>query len=161
MHEQTTSNLLAGIWRQLVLGKPIASTSLLVVRKLFQKHSEKRTKPELAQIHEVVRLAIAQWSRVYIVVDALDETPEDNRQRLLKYLTDLGPAVCLMLTSRHDVSLRNITTERFDIRVPEEDIQKYVEHQINESTQLSLYIETRLQLREEIIAKILENADRM
>ncbi|KAJ7291196.1 ankyrin repeat-containing domain protein [Mycena rebaudengoi] len=158
-HEQTTSNLLAGIWRQLVLGKPIASTSL--VRKLFQKHSEKRTKPELAQIHEVVRLAIAEWSRVYIVVDALDETLEDNRQRLLKYLTDLGPDVCLMLTSRYDVSLPNITAEMFEIRVPEEDIQKYVEHQINESTQLSLYVGTCSQLHEEIIAKILENADRM
>ncbi|KAJ7291204.1 ankyrin repeat-containing domain protein [Mycena rebaudengoi] len=158
-HEQTTSNLLAGVWRQLVLGKPIASTSL--VCKLFNEHSEKRTKPELAQIHEIVRLAIAEWSRVYIVVDALDETPEDNRHRLLKYLTNLGPAVCLMLTSRHDVSLQNITTERFDICVPEEDIQKYVEHQINESTQLSLYVGTCSQLREEIIAKILENADRM
>jgi hypothetical protein len=106
-----------------VLGKPIASTSL--VHKLFQKHSKKRTKPEPAQIHEVVRLAITEWSRVYIVVDALDETPEDNRQYLLNYLTDMGPDVYLMLTSRYDVSLPNITAEMFDIRVPEEDIQKY------------------------------------
>ncbi|KAJ7291164.1 ankyrin repeat-containing domain protein [Mycena rebaudengoi] len=158
-HEQTTSNLLAGIWRQLVLGKPIASTSL--VHKLFQKHSEKGTKPELAQIHEVVRLAIAEWSRVYIVVDALDETPEDNRQCLLDYLTDTGPTVYLMLTSRHDVSLRNITAEMFEIRVPEEDIQTYVEQQINKSTRLSLHVGTCSQLREEIIAKILDNADRM
>ncbi|KAJ7291257.1 ankyrin repeat-containing domain protein [Mycena rebaudengoi] len=158
-HEQTMSNLLAGVWRQLVLGKSIASTSL--VRKLFQKHSEKRTKPEPAQIHEVVRLAIAEWSKVYIVVDALDEMPEDNRHRLLNYLTNMGPAVCLMLTSRHDVSLPNITAETFEIRVPEEDIQKYVEHRIKESTQLSLHVKTCSQLREEIIAKILENADRM
>ncbi|KAJ7283608.1 hypothetical protein C8J57DRAFT_739671 [Mycena rebaudengoi] len=159
IHAQTTSNLLAGVWRQLVLGEPIASTSL--VRKLFQKHFEKRTKPELAQIHEVVRLAIAKWSRVYIVVDALDETPEDNRQCLLDYLTDMGPTVYLMLTSRHDVSLRNITAEMFEIRVPEEDIQKYVEQQINKSTRLSLHVGTSSQLRKEIITKILENADRM
>ncbi|KAJ7291186.1 ankyrin repeat-containing domain protein [Mycena rebaudengoi] len=159
IHAQTTSNLLAGVWRQLVLGKPIASTSL--VHKLFQKHSEKHTKPELAQIHEVVRLAIVEWSRVYIIVDALDETPEDNQQCLLDYLTDMGPTVCLMLTSRHDVSLPNITAETFEICVPEEDIQKYVEHQINKSRQLSLHVGTSLQLREEIITKILENADRM
>ncbi|KAJ7291243.1 ankyrin repeat-containing domain protein [Mycena rebaudengoi] len=73
----------------------------------------------------------------------------------------MGPTVCLMLTSRHDVSLRNITAETFEIRVPEEDIQKYVEHQINKSTRLSLHVGTCSQLREEIIAKILANADRM
>ncbi|KAJ7291254.1 ankyrin repeat-containing domain protein, partial [Mycena rebaudengoi] len=154
-HEQTTSNLLASIWGQLVLGKPIASTSL--VHKLFQKHSKKRTKPEPAQIHEVVRLAITEWSRVYIVVDALDETPEDNWQYLLNYLTDMGPDVYLMLTSRYDVSLPNITAEMFDIRVPEEDIQKYVEHQIN----VRLSVTTSSQLCKEIIAKILENAGGM
>ncbi|KAJ7291119.1 ankyrin repeat-containing domain protein [Mycena rebaudengoi] len=154
-HAQTTSNLLAGVWQQLVSGKQIASTSL--VHQLFQKHSEKGTKPELAQIHELVRLAITEWSRVYIVVDALDETPEDNRQCLLNYLTDMGPNVCLMLTLRHDVSLRNITAETFEIRVPEEDIQKYVEHQIN----VRLSVTTSSQLRKEIVAKILENVDRM
>ncbi|KAJ7167388.1 ankyrin repeat-containing domain protein [Mycena crocata] len=156
---QTPYNLLAAVWRQLVLRKPIAAGSK--VQELFRAHSEKRTRPELAEIDEVLRSAVIEWTKVYIVVDALDETPEGNRHTLLNYLTNLGPAVCLMLTSRHDVSLPKINADTLEIRVPEGDIQTYLKEQINRSTRLTSVLAGNSELRDEIVSKVQSNADRM
>ncbi|KAJ7145199.1 hypothetical protein C8R43DRAFT_1197445 [Mycena crocata] len=156
---QTPFNLLAAVWRQLVWSKPIASD--YKVQRLFQAYSEKRTKPDLTEIHEILRSVVAQWNRVYIVIDALDETPDNNRQTLLDYLANLGPTVCLMLTSRHDVALQNINAEILEIRVPEVDIQTYVKEKINESRRLTSVLERNLELRDDIASKVQSSADRM
>ncbi|KAJ7158283.1 ankyrin repeat-containing domain protein [Mycena crocata] len=152
---QTPSNLLAAVWRQLVLNNPIAE-----VLKLFRMHSKKRTRPELAEIHDVLRSVVAQWAKVYIVVDALDETSEDTRKTLLDYLTKLGPTVCLMLTSRPNISLPKINPDILEIHVPEDDIQTYVKEQINNSGDLALVVESS-DFRDIIIAKIVDNVDGM
>jgi hypothetical protein len=112
-------------------------------------------------MYEVLRAVVAQWSMVYIVVDALDETPEDNRLTLLDYLTNLGPTVFLMLTSRHDVSLPKINAVILDISSPERDIESYVRAQIIQSTHLTSVLDGTLNLQEEIIANIVRNADGM
>ncbi|KAJ7138359.1 ankyrin repeat-containing domain protein [Mycena epipterygia] len=155
---QTPSNLLAGLWRQLILGKAITSTSM--VQDLYKRHSEQRTRPGLADIFEVLRAAIAEWAKVYILVDALDEYPEDDRNILLEQLILLGPSVCLMLTARpHIDPLPN--AETIDIRGTEEDIHKYVNDQINKSSLLSLHVKRCPELREQITSKVLDSVDGM
>ncbi|KAJ7145175.1 ankyrin repeat-containing domain protein [Mycena crocata] len=133
---QTPFNLLAAVWRQLVWSKPIAPNSK--VQRLFRAYSEKRTKPDLTEIYEILRSVVAQWNRVYIVIDALDETPDNNRQTLLDYLANLGPTVCLMLTSRPNISLPKVDTETIEIRVPDADIQTYVKKKKSANPRASL-----------------------
>ncbi|KAJ7138321.1 ankyrin repeat-containing domain protein [Mycena epipterygia] len=155
---QTLSNLLTGLWRQLILGKAITSTSM--VQDLYKRHSEQCTRPGLADIFEVLQAAIAEWAKVYILVDALDEYPEDDRNILLEQLISLGPTVCLMLTARpHIDPLPN--AETIDIRGTEEDIRKYVNDQINKSSLLSLHVKRCPELREQITSKVLDSVDGM
>ncbi|KAJ7696962.1 hypothetical protein B0H17DRAFT_1266668 [Mycena rosella] len=155
---QTPSNLLASLLSQLVLDKTIASTSAVQIQKMFQQHSPKRTRPELAEISEILSLVVAEWSKVYIIVDGLDEYPVDDQKTLLEHLTAMG--VCLMLTSRHNVTLPNIDAETFDIRGTKQDIQKYVEEQITHSSDLRSIIGSS-GLSQDIIEKIVCNADGM
>ncbi|KAF7364782.1 ANK-REP-REGION domain-containing protein [Mycena venus] len=171
---QTPSNLLAGLWRQLVFEKPISTDS--VVQNLYKRHSEKGTRPTLAEIHEVLFLAVAQWSKAYIVVDALDEYPEDDRMVLLEQLTTLGSTVNLMVTSRphireyHEYIFANINIRQnlktdiriqIEIRASDEDIRKYVNQRIQAHYRLRLHVQTSPDLREYIITKILKAVDGM
>ncbi|KAJ6458689.1 ankyrin repeat-containing domain protein [Mycena vulgaris] len=159
---QTPSNLLAGLWRQLVFGKPMPAESM--VQKLHQRHSEKRTRPSLAEIHDVLCLVVGEWSKVYIVVDALDEYPEDQRRILLKHLTALDSTVSLMLTSRPHIDLDAVLHLGFgelEIRGSDADIRKYVDQRIQNSERLSLHARTWPGLQEEIISKIVRTVDGM
>jgi hypothetical protein len=78
----------------------------------------------VAEIHQVLREAVAQWSRIYIVVDALDEVREHDRLLLFDHLTKLRSStkldlsVSLMVTSRpHGVSKpENITAVTVELR---------------------------------------------
>ncbi|KAJ6529213.1 hypothetical protein B0H19DRAFT_1041260 [Mycena capillaripes] len=156
---QTLSNLLASLWRQLVADKPIS----IPTHELHQRHSEKRTRPTFDEIFAILRSTVAEWSRVYLVVDALDEYPEDERNTLLEHLTALGPIVSLMLTSRPHITppalLPNVAA--LEIRAADKDIRKYIEERIKKSNRLSMHIRMRPDLRNEIEEKIISVFDGM
>jgi hypothetical protein len=149
---QTPVVLLSALWRQLVHGRDIGS----LVTKLYQKHHEKQTKPTLDEVFTVLQQTITEFSQVYIIVDALDEYPEGQRQILLEYLAMVGHTVNWMITSRPhlpvDSSLPNLST--IEIWAREDDLRRYVEVQIQKSPTLMRHIENTVNLREEIHSKI-------
>jgi hypothetical protein len=155
---QTPAKLLAGLWRQLVLGKDIGSAN-----RLYQRHYEKRTTPFVEEVFEVLQPVVGEYSKVYIIVDAIDEYPEAIRQILVEYLMKMGSTVNLMITSRPHIhphsALPNL--EALEIRANEEDIRRYVEGQIQKSSWLSKHIQTRTDLRDEILSTITHAVDGM
>ncbi|KAJ7500128.1 hypothetical protein FB451DRAFT_50793 [Mycena latifolia] len=156
---ESPAHLLASVWRQLVLGKSIGSAA----QSAYDQHSEKGTKPSLEEIYQILRSAMTEWSKVYIVVDALDEYPEEERYILLGYLAVMGPTVNLMLTSRPNISLHNslANLQVIEIRANEVDIQSYLDEQIRISPRLSLHVNARPVLRHEIVSGIIDKADGM
>jgi hypothetical protein len=149
---QSPSNLLAGLWRQLV----VSDQSIIppTVQRLYEKHRERHTRPSLDDTHSILCSAILEYSRVFIIVDALDEYPEDLRDIVLRRLSALGPTVNLMLTSRphikidHDISDSIIKT--LEIRATEDDIRRHIAAQIKKSRRLSGHVKNSPGLREEI-----------
>ncbi|KAJ6476661.1 ankyrin repeat-containing domain protein [Mycena vitilis] len=156
---QSPLDLLCSLWRQLVLGKPITA----LVGTFYLQHFEKKTKPSLLQIQEAVRSAISQWTKVYIVVDAVDEYPEYPRNVLMDSLVTFGPTVNLMFTSRPhiDLNLMVPSVEMLEIRANADDIRSYVDEQIRRSSRLLKHLNTRPELRQEIHSKILSSVDGM
>ncbi|KAJ7187146.1 hypothetical protein C8R46DRAFT_981437, partial [Mycena filopes] len=156
---QTPSNLLSGLWRQLIFGRQISPE----VRKLHKHHLEKATRPSLNEILGILRAEISHFSKVYIVVDAVDEYPEGTRHILLDHLMTIGWMVNLMITSRPHINphptLPNI--QIMEVRANDVDIQTYVVAQIKSSPRLSKHILARPNLRDEIISKISSTADGM
>ncbi|KAJ7687520.1 hypothetical protein B0H17DRAFT_901770, partial [Mycena rosella] len=77
--------------------------------------------------------------KVYIVVDGLDEYPEDERVILLKRLTTIPPTVSLLLTSRSHINLDMLPPhlKTLMIRASDEDIRKFLEQRIQDSSRLS------------------------
>jgi hypothetical protein len=157
--EQTPAKLLSGLWRQLVLRRDLGSPA----KKLYYEHHEKGTIPSVSEVFDVLCSAIGDYSKVHIIVDAIDEYPEAQRQTLLEYLVMMGSTVNMMITSRPhirpDGCLPNL--EALEIRANEDDIRRYVEGQIHKSPWLSKHIQIRADLREEILSTITHAVDGM
>ncbi|KAJ7483684.1 ankyrin repeat domain-containing protein [Mycena latifolia] len=156
---QTITNLLGALAAQLMLGKHIPPP----LHSLYEHHLARRTRPNIDEFCKVLDLAVALYPKVYFIIDALDEYPENYRHRFLKYLGTLGPKVNIMMTSRPHINLDaqfpNMRT--IEIYAIEEDIHKYLDTQIQNSVRLSKHVQTRPELQDEIQSKILGNVKGM
>ncbi|KAJ6563631.1 hypothetical protein DFH09DRAFT_478332 [Mycena vulgaris] len=155
---QAPSNLLAGLWRQLIFEKPISS-----VYQLYAKHREQRTRPSLADTDSVLRSIVSEYSRVFIIADALDEYPEALRHALLRRFSAFGPTVNLMLTSRHHINILPIceSYDTLEVRANADDIREYVDAQILKFSRLAKHLKNCPDLKEEIETKIVQGSDGM
>ncbi|KAF7359830.1 Arp, Ankyrin repeat protein [Mycena venus] len=153
VENQTPSRLLAGLWRQLVLDRKIGSTA----EDLYKQHQEKGTSPSLEEVVTILRSSITELSKVFIIIDAMDEYPEFQRGILLQELAAIGSNVNLMFTSRPHItpkpsSFPNVKT--LDFQAAPEDIRGYINAQIKSSPRLSKHIQKKPMLQEEIHEKI-------
>lgn len=87
-HEQKPVHFLASLLKQLVQRQPSIPQN---VRDLYNRHTDKKTRPPLDEISKVLHSVIVNYSRVFVVVDALDELQVINgaRARLLSQLSHL------------------------------------------------------------------------
>ncbi|KAJ6531033.1 hypothetical protein B0H19DRAFT_1273269 [Mycena capillaripes] len=155
------SNLLAGVWRQLVFHKSLSSN----MDQLYETHREQHTRPSLEESHSILRSTVAEHSKVFLVVDALDEYPEEQRDILLRRLSVLGTNVNLMLTSRPHIRIDHAVPSSdmriLEVRANEDDIRRYIDAQITKSSRLSRHIKNCVGLRGEIESGIIWRSDGM
>jgi hypothetical protein len=161
---QTPSKLLAGLWRQLVHGRNVGS----VAKELYQQHQEKGTAPSLEEVVSVLRSSLKEFSKVFVIVDAMDEYPNESpmfqREILLKHLAEMGRNVNLLITSRPNISPEPSffpNAETLDIQAAPEDIEAYINTQIMLSPRLSKHIQKKPVLQEEIHTRIIDTVDGM
>jgi hypothetical protein len=157
--DQTPVKLLFSLWRQFIFGRDLGSFA----KKLYQQHQEKCTTPTLDEVMDLLCLTITDFSQIYIIIDAVDEYPETQRQILLDCLAMRSLPVNLMITSwphiAPDSSLPNPTT--LEIQANEEDIRKYVDAQIHMLLRLKKHVQSQANLQEEIHSKITHTVDGM
>ncbi|KAJ6449279.1 hypothetical protein C8R45DRAFT_849855, partial [Mycena sanguinolenta] len=155
---QTPRNLLSGVWRQLVHDKPLGS----LASKIHTEYTDKGTRPSMAEVQALLHNAIGQWSKVYIMVDALDEYPENDRQILLKDLASCG-TINLMVMSRPHIQLPGPfeNFEAIDICTDPGDIRQYIDARIQNSSRLSSHLRSRPELRDEIHSKMADSGAEM
>jgi hypothetical protein len=160
-HVQTPVNLIAGLWRVL-LDRNAPSQD---AKNLYQRHADHGTSPRLPEMLELLQSEVSRYSRVFVVVDALDECLGDNHTgiTLVRELEALRPTVNLMVTAR---SLKIIqrdfeTAATLEIIASADDIRNYVANRISEEPRLSLRVSEDAALREDIIRAVLETSTGM
>ncbi|KAJ7242067.1 hypothetical protein C8J57DRAFT_1477581 [Mycena rebaudengoi] len=156
---QSPVNLLASLWRQFVLKKAIPSATA----DLYERHREQRTRPSLGEVNAILASIAAEYSRAYVVIDALDEYPEGSRNDMLKCIRSLGHNVSLLLTSRPHINIEAAFPGSLgvEIRATEQDIRRYIQGQIIQSSRLTEHVASRPELGDEIESTILQNVDGM
>jgi hypothetical protein len=161
--QQKAQDLLAGLLKQL---SQCPSSLPEKVNSLYNQHKPRQTRPLLHEISEALRSVVAIYSRVFIIIDAIDECQEagGNRARFLKEIFNLQTSckANVFATSRFVPDIM----EKFDghlsleIRASEEDIQRYLEGHMTELRPFVTRAENR-KLLEEIVHVISHTVDGM
>ncbi|KAL6705251.1 hypothetical protein ACN47E_007211 [Coniothyrium glycines] len=159
--EQTLEVVLATILKQLVSRRPTLSQS---IRAFYEWHDKGQRRPSVVDITNALRQEALVFSRVFIVVDALDEcsTEDSCRAALLAELFTIRDTcrVNLLATSRWLPEI----TDHFDkddileVQASQADVRKYLDSQI---PRLPKFIVRNISLQEEIRSKIVECVDGM
>ena len=160
---QSPAHLLAGLWRQLVVDRPLSDTA----KDLYRKHREPATRPSVREVMEVLKLETSREPRseVFIVVDALDECLEDNniRQILLTELRAIQPRTHLMITSRPHVDITSDFPEsiQLEIRATDDDVRCYIDARMAGDRDLAMLLKGHTSLQNKMREVVADNASGM
>lgn len=159
--EQTLVNLIGSLLKQLVQERRISDD----VKRLYEHHSKRSTRPTPEEVGRLAKSEISSYSKAFILVDALDECPEESgtRQNLLKELQSLPGNVNLMITSR---DLPTIQQEfkgerRLDVSANREDVTRYIQGRISREDRLLRHIKADPTLKDAIMETIVGRVEGM
>ncbi|KAJ9642435.1 hypothetical protein H2199_004816 [Coniosporium tulheliwenetii] len=156
---QTPVNLIGSLLKQLAQERPSLCDLL---KPLYKDHRKHNTSPTLSEISTALRTAIAQYNKVFIVIDALDECPEHSgfRDSLLLELGSLSQHVSLLVTSRPHISIEYDIggAVPLEIQASEDDLRKYLQERIARARRLIRYIRPDQDLKTAIVDTVLGNA---
>jgi ankyrin repeat protein len=158
--EQKPANLLSSLLKQLAQEQPAMPTD---VKNLYKRHKNDGTQPSFEEIVRVLHSTIRLYSRVFIIIDALDEYHASNNNglnRLLSGVFGLQDQVQLSLfaTSRFVAEI----TSQFDgcilkeIRAQDDDVLLYVDGRIHEllRSQISKHPQIQDTVRRDIMKAV-------
>ncbi|KAK2797440.1 hypothetical protein FQN51_008473 [Onygenales sp. PD_10] len=157
--KQEIYDLLASLLKQLAACQ---SSLPKDVKELYDCHKDITTRPTLHEILRVFDSVTATFSRVFIVVDALDECPASNRRRFLEELFKLQRqhGVNIFATSRDipEIVDQFKDSPQLEIRASNKDVVRYLE---NHMEQLLPFVQKDRQLQDKIKEEISEAVDGM
>ncbi|KAI1277126.1 hypothetical protein F5Y07DRAFT_113956 [Xylaria sp. FL0933] len=133
--EQTPESLLSSLLKQLTQTQRSLPNTL---EALYKHHEKKRTRPSLEELSNTLESVTNRISRVFIVVDALDECQPLGgcRTKFLSAIFDLQAktGVNIFATSRYipDIIERFVGSLSIEIRATEDDIRRYLYDHLSE-----------------------------
>ena len=158
--KQNPRNLLKSILLQLASRKREMIEELT---EAYKKHSKEGTALSLPECCHLLHATTSCFSKVYLVIDALDECAECTRDTLFAELRKIKPQISVLITSRHTFSdyYDPQSALRLEIEADLVDIRQYLEKRITESTRLQALIKKDRDLCEDIISGIANKAKGM
>ena len=159
--EQTASALLNSLLKQLAQSM---SSLPQCVKELYDRHKGKQTRPSFDDISRTLSSIVTIYSRVFIIVDALDEcrVSDGCRATFLSEIFRLQTncTVNLFATSRLIPEIKENFKGRMslEIRANEEDVRRYLGGHM---FQLPGFVIRSPELQEEIKAEIVQSVDGM
>jgi len=157
--EQKAEDLMSSLLKQLAqeqLSVPEA------VKDLYEHHRIKRTRPSFDEIVKTLHFTIGSYSRVFIIIDALDECHVSNqgRDRLLSAVFSLQAQtqINLYATSRFVPEI----TSQFEgcmskeIRAKDDDVLRYINGRIPQllRSRISKYLDLQNAIRRQLVEAV-------
>lgn len=136
---QTPKNLLGGLLKQFSQERPSICDGL---RSLYERKKE----PSLDEIAPALRTSTGTFSKVFIIVDALDECSEigGDRKTILEELGVLSNMANIMITSRPHVNVEEYfqSIQNLEIVASDHDVRRYVEARISGAPRLARIVKS-------------------
>lgn len=161
-NEQTYHFILASLVGQLFEELPSVPK---IVSDIFKQHQSRHTKPLESDLQEILITLTADYSRVFLVIDGLDESPSAaERSKLLTSLPGLEKYPCetvsVCLTSRDlpEITWRFSESTKIEIRAQDQDVKNYLTARLPE---LETIEPENQSFQREIVDRILEASNGM
>jgi hypothetical protein len=156
--QQTLSHVLGSLLQQLLRR---AKSMTPGVRALYERCGDGKRRPTSSELSSLLKSEALNFSKLFIVIDALDECPsvDDMTSKFLLELQRTSPH--LLVTSRPH--LKSVIEQylpdanRLEIRARDEDIKTYLDEQFRKKHKLRLLVKDTT----EIIKKITDKAKGM
>ena len=170
--EQDVSDMLAAILKRLVQTRPSIAEP---VERLHRLHAGNGTRPLLEEMFKALQDVLVHYPTTHIVVDALDECPEQDREEVLRFVTGIVTAqipcrVKVFITSRREMDIAKAFEDKHipivQIRAENvaTDIETFVRSQVEKLRKgeygKALYI-TSDDLKDRIVQVLAKKADGM
>jgi Cdc6-like AAA superfamily ATPase len=159
--EQKVGDLLTSLLKQLAEGRSLLPDC---IKSLYNSHKDKRTRPSLDEISRALQSVATLYSRVLIIIDALDECQVTGGHRAT-FLSEIFnfQAKCganLFATSRFipEIMDKFTSAASLEIRASDYDVRRYVEGHISD---LPSFIRRSPDLQEEVKTEIVNAVDGM
>jgi Cdc6-like AAA superfamily ATPase len=159
---QKPMDLLSSLVKQLINRRPSVPQH---IRSLYEYHKKGQTRPLLNEVSEALHSIVSDYSRTFIIIDALDECPvsDGSRKTLLSEIFNLQvkTGASIFATSRF---IPEITkdfegrTTSIEIRASDDDVRRYLDGKIS---QLRPFVSRNFALQEEIKTEIIKAIDGM
>ncbi|KAK0716323.1 hypothetical protein B0H67DRAFT_515985, partial [Lasiosphaeris hirsuta] len=155
--EQTAVNLLASVLKQLAQSQDSLASS---VKELYDKHKINRTRPSVDELAKVLYSVVTMYSRVYIIVDALDECQTVGGCQEIFLTEMLNLQANLLVTSRpiQHIEAKFQGTLSLEIRATDEDVHTYLTSHL---ARLPSFVRDDSGLQKKIQDKIVQATDGM
>lgn len=132
------------------------------IKEIFTQHEREKTRPSREDISKCLHSVCSLYSKVFIVIDALDECEHTQCLKLLSEMFALQTrtGVNILATSRliPEISRRFEAAKHMEVRASEEDLQGYMEGNIS---RLPRCVQRDEDLHDEIKSTIVNCVDGM
>jgi len=153
----TTANMVAAVWWQLAYKSDLTTKAL----ELYARNAAQGTTPSVDEICSVFQSELDRFSKVYVIVDALDELDELEQEFLLEKICKYSK-INLFITSRLKPGDRwSGNFQLAEISPRSDDIRLYLSERIRTEPRIRAHVAKDASLREEIISSIEKQAQGM
>jgi Cdc6-like AAA superfamily ATPase len=156
----TIEEILANILKQLIQGQMVPHR----LKSLYDSHRKYESHLTLEEILELLELAISGFSKVFIIIDALDECqlPNSHQRVLLTQISGLQSihTLGLLITSRDNPDISDMFHNFPHLRIAAKDMD-IRELLKNSLRRLPRCVQQSPDLQEEIFAAVMNAADGM
>ena len=160
--DQTIVNLIASLLQQLAQRNLAISENIMA---LYYRHIKKQTRPTLDELSKLLQSEARRFSKVFVLIDALDECLGSNgtRDSFIGEIRKLQLNTHLLVTSRPVLTIEREFEEaaRLEIRASDEDVRRYLDSRINSEGRLLRLVKSDSVLQAAITDTIVENAKGM
>lgn len=159
---QTVNNLLASLLEQLCRQQ---GSEVQEIEELYALHVRNKTRPSVPELSRSLQNQVRRFGKVFIVIDALDECPENDRTRevFLGELRKLPSNIRILVTSRPNTLIEYAFAgaSRLDIYAHDDDVRRHVVARLDTQSLLAKHVTADPSLQDAIISKILEKSQGM
>ncbi|KAF5716200.1 ankyrin repeat-containing protein [Fusarium globosum] len=127
------------------------------------KYLEKRALPSDEERMSLIRSLSKRFRKTFILIDALDECPEENRDAFLQLARDVEASAHLLITSRMNLDLTesfsNLT--QITIAARSSDVETYLDAKMKANSRMRSFLARDKALRNDIINNLVKKTDGM